>query len=261
MTRAEIDLNYLMGMFIREPEADYHARSGLPDGSCERFITSHLLATFRRHGPAAFYRKATGQAEWPDTPAFIFGRAVHAAVLEGVDSPDPDVMRLARAVEACDEASSLLAGSIVEGVIAALYIGGLLCQCRIDAVTVVDGRLTVVDLKTCRDISRFDADIERYGYPEQLSFYRMMLARLLQLCQVGQPERTDITIDNIDAALVAVEKPQDADGRYIEPSVRVVHLPAERLQAATQTNLDTLAAVRRCIETDTWPTDANNTTG
>ena len=61
-----------------------------------------------------------------------------------------------------------------EGVVRADYCG-MPCQIRMDWFEPHHG---IVDLKTCDDLTWFEADARRYGYAHQLAFYRAVLAQV-----------------------------------------------------------------------------------
>lgn len=66
---------------IHEPAAAYHAKAG-------HYLSSHLLADFRKC-PLLYQRKVSGLiAENQERPAYLIGRAAHALILEGPQAFD-----------------------------------------------------------------------------------------------------------------------------------------------------------------------------
>jgi len=72
-------------------------------------------------------------------------------------------------------------------------------QCKIDFVADTgSGYTTLVDLKTTEDLETFPRNAHRFGYPEQLAFYRDLFVRTMDNgCGCHS---------NIDVVIVAVEK-------------------------------------------------------
>ncbi len=128
-------------------------------------------------------------------------------------------------------ARELLRIGVAEGVVRASY-GGVPCQARIDWVNPVDGR-GIVDLKSCDDLDRFEADAERFGYAHQLAFYRELVVEAAGV--------------ELECHLVAVEKREPYRCGVWQLSRRLVD------QAADE-NADAIERLKRCRETDVWPT-------
>ena len=72
-----------------------------------------------------------------------------------------------------ETAVDLLQCGIAEAVVRAEYCG-FPCQIRIDWL---DPSPSLVDLKTCDDLTWIEADSRRYGYAHQLAFYRAVLKK------------------------------------------------------------------------------------
>jgi thiol-disulfide isomerase/thioredoxin len=184
------DLSFL----IREPADLYHDQAGA-------YLTSHLLADFRK-SPLLYHRKRVGLIPDEDRPAYRVGRAAHSLILEGRPRFDEDyavggpvnpktgnvygantkafaewaaaqgkpvltreqldlLLRMHLGVVRNDVALGLLAKGVAEGVVRAEYCG-VECQIRMDWL---NPHLGLVDLKTCDDLTWFEADARRYGYP------------------------------------------------------------------------------------------------
>jgi hypothetical protein len=166
-----------------------------------------------------YHRKRQGLVlDREDCPAYLVGRAAHTVILEGdeafrqryaVGGPvNPrtglpygagtkawaewaqsqgkevltaeqyeQVLRMAGSVAQHAEAQKLLAEGAAEGVVRTHYRGQW-CQIRMDWFEPHQG---IVDLKTCDDLTWFEADARRYGYAHQLAFYRAVLAQVVGL--------------------------------------------------------------------------------
>ena len=247
-----------------EPAEAYHARAG-------EYLSSHQLLDFVKC-PLLYRRKRDGLVLDEDRPAYLLGRAAHVRILEGADAyrtafalggpVNPKtgrpygprtkafaawaetqgkpvlshdqvdlVERMAEGVALNAEAADLLRCGLAEGVVRADYCG-LPCQARIDWVHPHRG---IVDLKTCDDLTYFEADARRYGYHRQLAFYRAVLAQAAG------------NLVAVPVHLVAVEKKEPfrcGVWRVSEDTLRLAQGENE-------------AAIRRllvCRERDQWPT-------
>jgi len=195
----------LTDILLRERDDVYHQKA-------KEYLSSHQLADFRKC-PALYFKKKLGLNFNEDRPAFLIGRAVHSLVLEGheafnrafaiggpvnprtgkpfgvatqayqewaaaqgkpVLSEDQFslVGSIAGGVAAHSGARELLSNGMAEGVLRAEY-HGVPSQIRLDWFNSSAG---IVDLKTCDDLTWFEADAKRYGYAHQLAFYRAVLA-------------------------------------------------------------------------------------
>ncbi len=189
---------------IAELAGEYHARRN-------EFLGSHALADFRKC-PLLFHKKETGEIRDEGSPAYALGRAAHCLILEGdeafhaqyhvgepvnpqtgksygrntqayqewISSQEKEVVapadfdfikKLQISVWLHNEVAKLLNDGIAEGVVRAEY-QRVLCQIRMDFFSHTHG---IVDLKTCDDLTWFEADARRYGYVHQLAFYRAVL--------------------------------------------------------------------------------------
>lgn len=250
-----------------EPAELYHARR-------DEYLSSHQLAEFRK-SPLLYYRRKNGFAPEEDRPAYLVGRAAHTLILEGLDRFDAEyavggpinpktgspygsgtkawsewaesqgkpvltaeqfdvIARMNQSVRAHAGATALLADGVPEGVVRADYCG-MSCQIRMDWF---DPHQGIVDLKTCDDLTWFEADARRYGYAYQLAFYRAVLAR-----RIGLP---------MPVYLIAVEKkePYRTGVWVLDPQV---------LANAQRENEAAIARLRRCLDTDKWPTGYEDT--
>lgn len=254
-----IDVSFI----VREPAEAYHAKSG-------EYLTSHLLADFRKC-PLLYHRKRLGLiSDREERPAYLVGRAAHTVILEGeeafrqqfaVGGPvNPQtglpygvgtkawadwakeqgkevltkeqhalVTSLATSVQQHVQAQQLLREGIAEGVIRTLYRNQF-CQIRMDWF---EPHLGIVDLKTCDDLTWFEADARRYGYAYQLAFYRAVLAQVIGLY--------------VPVHLIAVEKKEPF-------RCGVWRLSPEVLAAAQLENEQAIDRLQACHESGEWLT-------
>jgi len=187
---------------IQEPMEEYQAKA-------KENLTSHQLGDFRRC-PLLYHKKKLGLIPDEDRPAYLVGRALHTLVLEGRDKFEEeyavggpinpktgdffgpttkafakwaaeqgnDVLTVAQfdlVVWAHHEAMDLLSTGVAEGVVRAEYCD-VPCQIRLDWC---DCHRAIVDLKTCDDLTWFEADAKRYGYVYQMAFYQAVLAKAI----------------------------------------------------------------------------------
>ena len=247
-----------------EPADSYHGKKG-------KYLSSHQLMDFRKC-PLLYHQKLTACAD-EETPALLVGRAAHVRILEGrakfeeqfaVGGPinpktgrpfgsDTQAYRawasemgkpaiaqeqldlieqMASGVSRTSAAVDLLLDGKAEGVVRADYCGTP-CQARFDWVHPFRG---IVDLKTCDDLTWFEADARRFGYVHQLAFYRSMLAVALGLDAL-----------HIPVHLVAVEKREPF-------RCGVWKLGEEVLGIAQKENEDAIARLLACRQKDRWPT-------
>jgi len=199
-----------LGCVVEEPAETYHAKAA-------EHLSSHGLADFRKC-PLLFHKKRQGLIEDEDRPAYLVGRATHTLVLEGRERFDAQyavggpinpntgapygpttkafaewaakcgkqvltdaqydlVRKMADGVRAQQTAVDLLSSGIPEGVVRAEYCG-LPSQIRMDWF---DPHRGIADLKTCDDLTWFEADAKRYGYVYQMAFYRAVLRQVISL--------------------------------------------------------------------------------
>jgi hypothetical protein len=196
-------------LLIHETEDQYHANA-------DKYLTSHGLADFRKC-PLLHHKDSLGLIEDIDRAAYLVGRAAHCRILEGRDqfssryavggpiNPKTGkpfgsntnafaewaaaqgkpvltaeqaslVENLAVGVSMNANAVDLILDGVAEGVVRADYCG-VPCQIRMDWLNPHRG---IVDLKTCDDLTYFEADARRYGYAHQVAFYRSVLAAVVK---------------------------------------------------------------------------------
>ena len=118
-------------------------------------------------------------------------------------------------------------------------------QCKIDFVSdISSGYTTLVDLKTTEDLETFPRNAHRFGYPEQLAFYKDLFFRTM--------DNSCGCHSNIDVVIVAVEK----NPPY---KVAVANIPERVLRVKQQENnhhIKKLAAL--WTNQKEWPTGYEN---
>jgi hypothetical protein len=252
------------GFLTRETDPEYREQS-------KTRLTSHALADFRKC-PLLYRKKKDGLIPDEDRPSFALGRAAHVLILEHADpfnrlyvisdGPINDrtgkafgkdtiayrewkdalkgkepiswadyelVSDMADGVCAHPVAVSLLEQGQAEGVVRAEYCG-VPCQSRLDWF---DPQRGIVDLKSCDDLTWFEADARRFGYAHQVAFYQAMIERA--------------TGETVPVHMVAVEKR--------EPFRCGVWLVQEQaLRLARLDNESAIGRLKQCEKTGVWPT-------
>ena len=237
-------------------------------GKAQEFLSSHRLGDFRKC-PELFHRKQLGLIPDKDTPAYLLGRAAHTLILEGCEAfeaeyavggpvnpktglpfgkatkafgewadaqgksvlSDEDaafVERLHEAAQAHPVAPGLLKWGVAEGVCRAEYCG-IPCQVRPDYFHTDHG---IVDLKTCDDLTWFEADARRYGYLHQVAFYRAVL------CAASGT--------TFPVHIVAVEKKEPF-------RVGVWCVAESALDFGQAENEAAIERLKQCLSTGVWP--------
>ncbi len=195
--------------FLDVPEEEYHEAARKRE-----FTSSHYLALYRKC-PALYHQEMLGLAPRKDSAAFMFGRAVHVAILQGKDAFDaqfrvddgPINERTGKPFAAgtkawdeyfADETRTVISTadfgviqdmrlSVLEHPVAAALLekgraeGTIrvpdLCglPCQI-RIDWFNPERGIVDLKSTADLDRFVWDARDYDYIYQMAFYRQTLA-------------------------------------------------------------------------------------
>lgn len=247
---------------FHEPEHVYHAKA-------KDNLSSHQLSDFRAC-PFLYRKKGQGLIEDVDRPAYVVGRAAHKLILEGeeafragyavggpinprtgsvygsntkayaewaeaqgkpvlTDAQFALITNLNDGVRSHAVAKRLLKSGVAEGVVRETYCD-VPCQVRIDWFNPEHG---IVDLKTCDDLTWFEADARRYSYIHQVAFYRAVLA--------------EAAGETFGVSIVAVEKREP----YRSGVWRV---SADVLGVAQKENEAAIRRLVKCREADRWPT-------
>jgi rhodanese-related sulfurtransferase len=193
-----------LDFLVRESATEYREKAG-------QFLTSHQLADFRRC-PLVYWHKKQGLVPNEDRPAYLVGRAAHVLILEGRERFDAEyavggpinartgkpfgantqtyadwaaaqgkpviteeqfslVVNLTTGVRSHAIAAELLSDGVPEGVVRTEYCDRP-CQARFDFF---NPEREVIDLKTCDDLTWFEADARRFGYAHQFAFYHALV--------------------------------------------------------------------------------------
>ena len=251
-----------MAFLIRESAEEYHARS-------KEFLTGHQLADFRRC-PALYRKRKLGPVGDEDRPAHLIDRALRTLVLKGRDQFEAEyavggpinpqtgemfgpttrefaewaevqgkaaltleqfdlVESMADGVRANGLAMDLLSEGIAEGVVRTEYCG-VPSQIRIDWF---DPHRGIVDLETCDDLTRFEADAKHHGYVHHVAFRRAVLAQVIAVL--------------MPMFLISVE-------RELPYRCGVWKVHDDALAQARRDNEAAIERLKRCGATDTWST-------
>ena len=153
-----------------------------------------------------------------------------------VTGPDFAFMsKLRESVWAHPVACELLDDGIAEQTVRTRYCDEP-CQIRMDWFrTDYDGRPVICDLKTCETLDYFEGDARRFGYPQQMSFYR----EVLRTASGGEVVA--------DCYLVAVEKREPL-------RCGVWKLTDGLLESCALENERAIAELRKCRRENNWPT-------
>ena len=110
------------------------------------------------------------------------------------------------------------------------------CQIRMDWFRGdYDGRPIICDLKTCETLDYFEGDARRFGYPQQMAFYR----EVLRVASEGEVVA--------DCYLIAVEKREPM-------RCCVWKLTDGILEACAVENERAIAELAECRRANVWPT-------
>ncbi|NLF33253.1 MAG: hypothetical protein GX591_20500 [Planctomycetes bacterium] len=246
-----------------ESAYDYHAKAA-------KYLSSHQLMDFIKC-PWLFFKKHSGLIEGGDTAAYLIGRAAHCRILEGRDVYEASyalggpinpstgrsfgsntkafrewaeatgrpvlsheqvelIENMVSGVMMNAEAARLLRRGRAEGVVRATYCDTP-CQIRIDWT---HPRRGIVDLKTCDDLTWFEADAKRYGYANQVAFYQSVLA--------------EVTGRHVPVHIIAIEKREPF-------RCGVWRVSDDTLTSFRRINEAAIGRLLACRGQNDWPTD------
>ena len=132
-------------------------------------------------------------------------------------------------------ASLLLDDGVAEQTVRTTYFG-VACQIRMDWFRAdYEGRPVICDLKTAADLTYFEGDARRFGYPQQMAFYR----EVLRVASGGEIDA--------DCYLIGIEKNEPM-------RCGVWKLTDGILQACAAENERAIAELRECRCCNCWPT-------
>jgi len=247
---------------IRESESEYREKA-------KAHLTSHALADFRRC-PLLYWKKKQGLVADEDRPAYLIGQAAHSLILEGIEKFEAEyavggpinektgkpygpqtkayanwavaigkavltddhhrlITCMAASVNTHPVAVELLADGTPEAVVRAEYCG-MPCQARIDFLNPERG---IIDLKTCDDLTWFEADARRFGYAHQFCFYQSVLAQA--------------TGEVFPVHVIAVEKKEPF-------RCGVWQMSEQTLATAQRENEAAVERLKQCKILNSWPT-------
>src|SRR3990167_2840352 len=244
-----------------EPYAEYHEQG-------KHFLRSHALIDFRKC-PLLFRKKQLGLIPDEDKASYAVGRSAHKYILEGEEAfnreyvvggpvnpktgksfridtqkyaewaalqsgtPIPEssfelIVNMKTAIQCHNRAAELISSGEAESVFR-VELGGLPVQYRADWIN----KTTLVDLKTCRDLDRFECDAKDFGY-----LWRMAFGHAVLEIETGV---------EYDVEIIAVEKQEP----YRVGVWKVHH---DKLRLEKSENMVAIEQLKRCRESDTWPT-------
>ena len=150
------------------------------------------------------------------------------------------MLKLQQSVALHPVANALLEHGRAEGTVR-IALNGEPCQIRMDWFNPdFEGRPVIVDLKTCDNLSFFERDARKYGYPEQLAFYR----EVFRAANAGVNASAQ---DTPDVYIVAIEKREPF-------RCGVWKLTDGLLDQATATNKMAMSLLKECRRRNEWPT-------
>ena len=193
-----------------------------------------------------FINKKTGAMYGENTKAFREAKAALEDEKPGVNILSNEQWNqcqgMAEAVREHPIAKSLFADGDAERAFRK-YVGDepFARQCKIDFVADTgSGYTTLVDLKTTEDLDMFPRNAHRFGYPEQLAFYRDLFVKTL--------DNGCGCTSNIDVLIVAVEK----HAPYKVAVANIPHTVLEMKHQENEYNISRLAKIWH--DEGAWPT-------
>ena len=237
--------SHLLGDFRKSPKLYRKKMTGeIAPEDTAAFLTGRAVHTLILEGRAKFDEEflvsdgpvnpKTGESFGKLTKAYKEWAA--AQTKDVVSGPDFAFMsKLRESVWAHPVARELLDDGIAEQTVRTHYCDEP-CQIRMDWFRAdYDGRPAICDLKTCETLDYFEGDARRFGYPQQMAFYREVL-------------RTASDGDVVaDCYLIAVEKREPI-------RCGVWKLTDGILETCGLENERAIAELRKCRRENNWPT-------
>lgn len=223
-----------------------HVLRVLPDADNDAFRLGRAAHTLILEGQEVFDRsyaiggpvnEKTGTQYGRTTKAFATWAAEQGELGREYLTDDEAILcgKLREGVYRHRDAAGLLGLDGIPEATVRLDYDGFPMQIRIDWLARVDDQFWIVDLKTCRDLDRFEFDARDYGYIEQMAFY-------LSIFQVAAGGTGFLPV-----FIIAVEK-------SFPYRAGVWEIPEEDIVAASKKVFGAINELAACIKTDSWPT-------
>jgi len=237
--------SHLLGDFRKSPRLYRKKMTGEiePDESAA-FLMGRATHTLVLEGRAKFdaeflvsdgpVNPKTGETFGRNTKAYREWASVQR--LPVVSGPDFNfITKLQASVWTHPVAGDLLSDGMSERTVRCTYCGEP-CQIRMDWFREdYNGKPVICDLKTCDTLDWFESDARKFGYPQQMAFYRRVLETA-----------TDGAVSP-DVYFVAVEKREPF-------RVGVWKLTDQLLEGCAAENERAIAELRECRASNVWPT-------
>ena len=150
------------------------------------------------------------------------------------------MLKLQQSVVLHPVANTLLERGRAEGTVR-ITLDGEPCQIRMDWFNPsFEGKPVIVDLKTVADFPFFEKDARKYGYPEQLAFYREVFKEASAGVNASAQDVPDVYI-------IAIEKREPF-------RCGVWKLTDELLEQAAAANKMAMSLLKECRRRGEWPT-------
>ena len=243
--------SHLLGDFRKCPRLYQKKLNGeIEPGDSAAFLMGRAVHTLVLEGRGKFDEEfmvsdgpvnpKTGEPFGKATKAYReWAAAQRLPVISGADFGF--IAKLQQSVWTHPVAAMLLDRGVAEGTVRTEYLG-VPSQIRMDwFIPDFEGVPAICDLKTCDTLDWFESDARKFGYPEQLAFYREVFRIAAHGADPGRnPPKPD-------CYLIAVEKREPY-------RVAVYKLADDLLDAAQATNERAIEELRRCYQEGTWPT-------
>ena len=237
--------SHLLGDFRKSPKLYRKKMAGeMAQEETAAFLTGRAVHSLILEGRSAFdaeflvtdgpVNPKTGEPFGKLTKAYKeWAAAQSKAVVSGEDFAF--MLKLQQSVWSHPVAQTLLYDGVAEQTVRTAYCGEP-CQIRMDWFRAdYEGRPAICDLKTCETLDYFEGDARRFGYPQQMAFYR----EVLKTASGGAVEA--------DCYLIAIEKREPM-------RCGVWKLTEGILQSCAVENERAIAELRECRRANAWPT-------